>query len=97
MVPFDPACALPLLAGPHPSVPSCWRKKNIALNDLDIDDRTPLMIAVENNNKPLVEMLLKAGADPTIQNSHKMTSANCSQAIIKNPQEIQSLFRSKLR
>lgn len=72
-------------------------QKNISLNDLNIDDRTPLMIAVEKGDKPLVEMLLKAGADPAISNSRKMTSADCSQAVIQNQQAIQSLLLDKLR
>lgn len=72
-------------------------QKDISLDCLDIDDRTPLMIAVEKCDKRFIEMLLKAGADSSAKNSKGMTAADCSQAIIENQREVQSLLTLKAR
>lgn len=70
-------------------------QKDIALDGLDIDDRTPLMIAVEKGDRRLVEMLLKAGADPATKNSKGLTAADLSEAAIEEQRRLQSLLQTR--
>lgn len=39
------------------------------VNAIDLDGKTPLMIAVVNGHQSLVEVLLSSGADLTVKNS----------------------------
>ena len=67
-------------------------EKGISLDDLNIDGNTALMTAVARNNKPLVQMLLKAGADPLVRNESEASASTVSQNIIKNQQELLRLL-----
>lgn len=70
-------------------------QKDISLDGLDIDDRTPLMIAVEKGDKRFVEALLKAGADPVVKNSKGLTAVDLSQAVITHQLELQTLLKAR--
>lgn len=72
-------------------------QKDVSLDGLDIDGRTPLMIAVEKDDKRLVEALLKAGADASVKNSKGMTAEDLSQAVVSKQLELQTLLRAKSR
>jgi ankyrin repeat protein len=58
------------------------RQKEIELNNPDVDNRTPLMIAVEKNNWEIVKMLLDAGADPKAKNRKGDDVAAISRRVI---------------
>jgi ankyrin repeat protein len=41
-------------------------QKGISLNDIDVDGYSALAIAHEKGNPEIIDMLLKAGADPSL-------------------------------
>lgn len=70
-------------------------RKDVATNEIDTDGRTPLMIAVETGDKSLVEMLLKAGANPAVRNSKGLTATDFSREKVRQQQEIENLLHPR--
>ena len=54
----------------------------IELNNPDVDDRTPLMIAITKGDAEVVDMLLAAGADPRQKNRAGLDAAAVANGVI---------------
>lgn len=63
-------------------------QKNILINESDSYGKTPLMIAVQNGHSDVVNMLIKAGADPNFKNDKGQTATSFAEKEIKNFREI---------
>ena len=63
-------------------------QKNISINELNFYGETPLMIAVKNGHQNIVNILLKAGADPNIKNNKGQTAAFFAEKEIEKFREI---------
>jgi len=72
-------------------------QKGIELDNLDIDGKTPLMIAVEKGNEELVGMLLDAGANPSIKNGEGIDAAAIASRRIKAFERIEKWVKSQGR
>jgi hypothetical protein len=74
--------ALHIIAGKSNLVLTCiflnYRKQKLKLNIQDVHGNTALHLAASNGNQHIVEKLLKAGADPDLQNKNgKMAKDVC--------------------
>ena len=65
----------------------------VLLDELNVDGRTPLMIAVEKGNRQIFDMLLAAGANPKIKNARGLDANGMAQRLI----EQQQLFQARLK
>jgi hypothetical protein len=63
-------------------------QKGIHLDLPNIDGNTPLMIAVEHGDEDIVDMLLAAGADPTIKNENGVDAADVASGVIEKQKSI---------
>jgi ankyrin repeat protein len=63
------------------------------LDEVNVDGYTPLMIAVQKGNSRIFDLLLAAGANPTVRNAGGLDAAGVAQRIISQ----QTLFQKKLR
>ena len=61
-------------------------QKGIELNNPDVDDETPLMIAIKRGDAGEVDMLLAAGADPGQKNRAGLDAAAVAAGVIKQQQ-----------
>jgi ankyrin repeat protein len=68
-------------------------ESGVLLDELNVDGRTPLMIAVEKGNRQIFDMLLAAGADPKVKNARGLDADGVAQRIIAQ----QELFQAKLK
>jgi hypothetical protein len=72
-------------------------QKGIRLDLPNIDGNTPLMIAVEHGDEDIVDMLLAAGADPTIKNENGVDAADVASGVIEKQKSIlKKLFAGHL-
>ena len=74
--------------GNYPVVELLLRQPGIELDTLDIDDRTPLMWAVERGYESIIGMLLEKGADPKIRNAAGKTAAKIAREQIRRRERI---------
>jgi ankyrin repeat protein len=65
----------------------------VLLDELNVDGRTPLMIAVEKGNRQIFDMLLAAGANPKVKNARGLDADGVAQRIIAQ----QELFQAELK
>lgn len=78
-----------------PVVALLLAQPGIELNTLDVDNRTPLMWAVAKHDSTIVEMLLNAGADPSVKNKKGETAFSVAQRQIAVQKSIIRLMESK--
>jgi ankyrin repeat protein len=64
-------------------------QKGTHLDLPNIDDYTPLMIAVEHGDEDIVDMLLAAGANPKIKNKNGLDAAGVASGVIEKQKSIQ--------
>jgi len=69
----------------------------IQVNATDVDGYTALMWAAEHASTSIVEMLLKAGANPNLENRRGQTAAALAEAGITARQAIISKLQAKPR
>ena len=65
------------------------KQERIELNLLNVDGRTPLMIAVEKGNEEIVDMLLAAGADTKPKNERGVDAATLAEKAVEKQKRIQ--------
>lgn len=80
--------------GNYPVVELLLRQPCIELDTIDIDDRTPLMWAVERGYESIIGMLLEKGADPKIRNAAGKTVAEIAREQIRRRERILQMINS---
>jgi ankyrin repeat protein len=69
----DTALMITVSKGNIDAVQSLLSCKNIAINQQDDQGSTALLIAINTKNKPIIKLLLDAGADPELANHRGVT------------------------
>ncbi|MGN6644356.1 MAG: ankyrin repeat domain-containing protein, partial [Verrucomicrobiota bacterium] len=70
------------------------RHSGIELDSINIDDRTPLMWAVERGYESIIGLLLEKGADPKIRNAAGKTAAEIAREQIQKREKILGMISS---
>jgi len=68
----------------------------IRLDELNVDGYTPLMIAIKKGNSDIVDMLLAAGANPTVRNARGLDAADVAQRVIAQQESFQAKLKQHL-
>jgi|TARA_B100001013_G_C24605515_1_gene440825 ankyrin repeat protein len=91
---LSPLLKAPIKNGVIDSVKRQLKDESI-INSRDINEKTPLMIAAENNQKDICELLIKLGADILLKDSEGRTALDL--ATINDYKELSQLLDHKLQ
>lgn len=93
----DPPLTSAAYRGSKRSIYILLKHPDIDVNKRDIDGQTALLVAAKRGYGDIVEILLEAGADPTIKDRHGNTPADRARAFYENAKDTWELLEAQKR